>query len=427
VANETVDVKLNGETTAWTSSAMPATPPATLAALAAALQTLIRPHVPNATVTVAGSAATDAYLIVKTGGPATDFIALSGGLGMTLQFDNATANVQQYVLGGAASRAQSGGVPGSDGTWDPSADETGIATALIGDESTKTGMYALLDVDLFNILCIPATMNLGDTAAAQVLVAAEAFCTKQRAMVIADVPQKDGNRDKPTEMMTWLDANATLRSRNAAVYFPRPLIADALNGYRLRAVAPSGTLAGVWAATDVTRGVWKAPAGTNATLAGVQQLAYKLTDGENGALNPLAINALRAFPVYGLVSWGARTLFGADQQADDYKYIPVRRLTLYIEESLFRGTQWVVFEPNGAPLWAQIRLNVGAFMHTLFRQGAFAGTTPAEAYFVQCDDKTNPQADIDLGIVNVLVGFAPLKPAEFVVIQIQQIAGQIAS
>jgi phage tail sheath protein FI len=157
----------------------------------------------------------------------------------------------------------------------------------------------------------------------------------------------------------------------------------------------------------------------------VQKLEYKLTDPENGVLNPLAINCLRNFPIYGPVSWGARTLNGADQMADDYKYIPVRRLALYIEESLYRGTQWVVFEPNDEPLWAQIRLNVGSFMHDLFRKGAFQGKTPADAYFVKCDNQSTTQSDINLGIVNISVGFAPLKPAEFVVIQIQQMAGQI--
>jgi hypothetical protein len=134
---------------------------------------------------------------------------------------------------------------------------------------------------------------------------------------------------------------------------------------------------------------------------------------------------LRVLPVYGAVSWGARTLRGADAMADEYKYVPVRRTALYIEESLYRGLQWVVFEPNDEPLWAQIRLNVGAFMHTLFRQGAFAGKTPNEAYFVKCDTETTTQDDVNRGVVNVLVGFAPLKPAEFVIIQIQQMAGQI--
>jgi phage tail sheath protein FI len=157
----------------------------------------------------------------------------------------------------------------------------------------------------------------------------------------------------------------------------------------------------------------------------VPQLSVDLTDNENGELNPLGINCLRAFPITGRVVWGSRTLRGADQLADEWKYIPVRRTALFIEESLYRGTQWVVFEPNDEPLWAQIRLNIGAFMNGLFRQGAFQGTTPKDAYFVKCDKETTTQTDINLGVVNIIVGFAPLKPAEFVVIKLQQMAGQI--
>jgi phage tail sheath protein FI len=184
-------------------------------------------------------------------------------------------------------------------------------------------------------------------------------------------------------------------------------------------------VAGIMARTDATRGVWKAPAGTDAAINGVRGLSINLSDDETGELNPLGINCLRSFPIFGRVVWGARTLRGADQLADEYKYVPVRRLALFIEESLYRGTQWVVFEPNDEPLWSQIRLNVGAFMQNLFRQGAFQGTTPAEAYFVKCDKTTTTQNHINLGIVNILVGFAPLKPAEFVVIKIQQMAGQV--
>jgi phage tail sheath protein FI len=150
-----------------------------------------------------------------------------------------------------------------------------------------------------------------------------------------------------------------------------------------------------------------------------------LTDVENGKINPLGLNAIRALPVYGIVAWGARTLYGADVMANEWKYVPVRRTALYIEESLYRGTKWVVFEPNDEPLWAQIRLSVGAFMHNLFRQGAFQGSSPRQAYLVKCDSETTTQNDIDLGVVNILVGFAPLKPAEFVVIQITQLAGQV--
>jgi phage tail sheath protein FI len=189
--------------------------------------------------------------------------------------------------------------------------------------------------------------------------------------------------------------------------------------------APCGAIAGVWARTDATRGVWKAPAGLDAALAGITGLQAKLSDLENGQLNPLAINNLRTFRDAGTVVWGARTLRGANSIGDEYKYIPVRRLALYLEETLYRNTQWVVFEPNDEPLWAQVRLNIGAFMHTLFVQGAFQGKTPRDAYFVKCDKETTTQNDIDRGIINIVVGFAPLKPAEFVVIKIQQMAGQI--
>ena len=184
-------------------------------------------------------------------------------------------------------------------------------------------------------------------------------------------------------------------------------------------------MAGIFARTDTRRGVWKAPAGLEANLIGVPELSVGLTDDENGELNPKGINCLRAFPTGGRVVWGSRTLRGDDGLADEYKYIPVRRTALYIEESLYRGTQWAVFEPNDEPLWAQLRLNIGAFMNNLFRQGAFQGKTSREAYFVKCDKETTTQNDIDLGIVNIHVGFAPLKPAEFVVLKIQQIAGNI--
>jgi uncharacterized protein len=150
----------------------------------------------------------------------------------------------------------------------------------------------------------------------------------------------------------------------------------------------------------------------------------RFSDGENGVMNPEAINTIRVFP-NGIVNWGARTMDGADRFASEYKYIPIRRLALFIEESLYRGLTWVVFEPNDEPLWAQIRLNVGAFMHNLFRQGAFQGQKPRDAYFVKCDAETTTQNDRNLGIVNIIVGFAPLKPAEFVIISLQQMAGQI--
>jgi uncharacterized protein len=292
----------------------------------------------------------------------------------------------------------------------------------------KKGLYALEQVfardGLFNILCLPP-YTAADGVDVSLIAEAAAYCESRRAMLLVDPPPNWTDKTTAKNEFSDPDDKVGTRSRNAALFFPRLTKANPLRDNQLENFVPCGTVAGVFARTDTQRGVWKAPAGLDAALVGVPKLSVPLTDDENGELNPLGINCLRAFPVYGRVVWGARTLRGADQLADEYKYIPVRRTALYIEESLYRGLKWVVFEPNDEPLWAQIRLNVGAFMHNLFRQGAFQGSTPREAYFVKCDKETTNQTDINLGIVNVVVGFAPLKPAEFVIIKLQQIAGQI--
>lgn len=294
-------------------------------------------------------------------------------------------------------------------------------------ESDKKGLYTLEKADLFNLLCIPPFAPEGDVDPGLVAEAA-VYCEKRRAMLIVDPPSSWTDKTKAKNEFTDQGNDYVgTRSKNAAIFFPRLKQPNPLRDNQVETFVPCGVIAGIFARTDAQRGVWKAPAGLDATLIGVPQLSVPLTDAENGELNPLGINCLRSFPVAGRVVWGARTLRGADQLADEYKYIPVRRLALFIEESLYRGTQWVVFEPNDEPLWAQIRLNLGAFMNNLFRQGAFQGRTPQEAYFVKCNSETTTQNDINLGIVNIVVGFAPLKPAEFVVIKIQQIAGQIAA
>jgi len=291
----------------------------------------------------------------------------------------------------------------------------------VGFQDAKKGLYALEQADLFNLLCLPPYLVTGDVDAGLVTAAAT-YCEKRRAMLLVDAHSGWTDKDKAK---AGIAAGVGTTSKNAALFFPRLKQPDPLKDNQVGTFAPCGAVAGVFARTDTQRGVWKAPAGLEATLVGVPELSVPLTNGENGELNPLAINCLRAMPPAGRVIWGSRTLQGDDRLASEWKYIPVRRLALYIEESLYRGTQWVVFEPNDEPLWAQIRLNVGAFMHNLFRQGAFQGTTPKEAYFVKCDKETTTQNDINLGIVNIVVGFAPLKPAEFVIIKIQQIAGQI--
>lgn len=289
---------------------------------------------------------------------------------------------------------------------------------FIGDRSQRQGIYGLDGVDLFNILCLPGISDAG------ILDAADAYCKEKRAFMIID-PTSGLSPDAIYSQVT--SGTAYPPSDHSAIYYPWILVADPLNNGTPAPFPPSGTIAGVYASTDASRGVWKAPAGVDATLVGAQGLEYMLTNAQNGVLNPVAVNCLRTFPTVGSVSWGSRTLRGADNSGSDYKYVPVRRTALFLEESLYRGLQWVVFEPNDEPLWAQIRLNVTAFMQDLFRKGAFQGSTPRQAYLVKCDSETTTQTDIDNGIVNILVGFAPLKPAEFVILQIEQLAGQTQS
>jgi phage tail sheath protein FI len=283
------------------------------------------------------------------------------------------------------------------------------------------------------MLCIPPYKMVEPQSnefhvSADIYNAALKYCHDRRAILIVDPPYIWKNKDDAKKPDIGIDGTGNLlpssRDSNAAIFFPRVRCPDPLQEGRLRTFAPCGAVAGVIARTDGQRGFWKAPAGIEATLMGVSDLEVRLTDAENGELNPLGINCLRIMPAAGRVVWGSRTMKGADRLADQWKYLPVRRTALYIEESLYRGTQWVVFEPNDDRLWGQIRLNVGTFMHDLFRKGAFQGSSPKDAYLVKCDHETTTQSDIDQGIVNILVGFAPLKPAEFVMLNIQQLAGQ---
>ena len=339
------------------------------------------------------------------------------------------SNVAHYALGTTTVNAGLGlaSTPATKPSGLPLNDE------LIGDPSAFSGIYALTKVDLFNLLSIPEAARAlpgnpnspdPNINATEIYSAAIALCDQRRAMLLIDPPP---NVNTVAAAVDWKPNTLGVVAATGAAFFPRLRLADALNNGQLRTFAPSGVVAGVYANTDATRGVWKAPAGIGATLNGVQNMTYQLSDQENGALNPLGLNCFRTFPLYGPVLWGARTLVGADAMTNQWKYVPVRRVARFLEESLYRGTKWVVFEPNDEPLWAAIRLNVGSFMDSLFKKGFFQGITADQAYFVKCDDETTTQADIDLGIVNILVGFAPLKPAEFVVIQIEQLTGQAGS
>jgi phage tail sheath protein FI len=308
---------------------------------------------------------------------------------------------------------------GNDGTpLTPSTSPTTpgpFETALNSNPSASGGGIHFLDtVSIFNLLCVPGEIVRSTISDLQ------AYCFKERAFLLVDSESTDTFSSLQNGPVGITGTNAI----NSAFYFPWINQFDPqLNS--TRAFPPCGFVAGLYAATDTSRGVWKAPAGIDASLSGESGLAVQLTDAQNGTLNIQAINCLRNFPVYGDVVWGARTLRGNDQVGSEWKYVPIRRVALFLESSLYDGTQWVVFEPNDETLWGQIRMNIGAFMQGLFLQGAFQGTSPQQAYFVKCDAENNPQSSIDQGIVNILVGFAPLFPAEFVVIQIQQIAGQL--
>lgn len=282
-------------------------------------------------------------------------------------------------------------------------------------------LAALDRVELFNLLCVPDTSQLEAGRAAVVAAAATSCCEKRRAFYLLDVPNfPDNPIDTVAAMQRWLQANAALRNPNVAVYFPRPVVADPFEPGRLLPVPASGSVAGLYARTDGQRGIWKAPAGVEAQLKGVHALEVVINDQENGLLNPAGVNCLRHFPDRGIVSWGARTFSGSDDLASEWKYVPVRRTALFLEESLYRSTQWAVFEPNNERLWAELRRIIGNFLMARFRQGAFQGAKPEQAFYVRCGAETTSQNDRILGIVNIEVGFAPLKPAEFVVIKIQQ-------
>jgi phage tail sheath protein FI len=289
-------------------------------------------------------------------------------------------------------------------------------------------------LSIFNLMVIPGVTN------SLVLGTALAFCESKRAFFIMDPPitaSADGTDPTfPIRIQDVMNGNvATLpippEGANAALYFPYLKSLDPITGSatdpvtgHVNEIPPAATVAGIFAATDLARGVWKAPAGFQATTTNTTGVVDRgrMTDLRQGTLNPIGVNCLRDFPNVGTAVFGARTLVTlTDEQ---YRYVPVRRMALFLEQSLAASLTWVVFEPNSEPLWSAITMSINAFMLGLFRQGAFQGTTPSEAFSVQCNSQTTTQTDIDQGVVNIVVAFAPLKPAEFVVITIAQLAGQ---
>jgi len=265
------------------------------------------------------------------------------------------------------------------------------------------GAYLLDRVNLINLLCVP-----GETTPA-VIAALQAFCLARRIFLIADAPQG--------ELPFTPDAKITGEAaRNSAMYLPWMLPADSSTS-KIHAFPPCGFVAGIYAREDRTRGVWKAPAGPEATLVGAIGPALAVTERDVAALTEHGVNAIRSFADH-IVVWGSRTLAGGAGSASDWKYVPVRRLALFLDESIQRGVVWAAVEPNAEPLWARVRASVTDFLIGLWRQGAFAGNTADASFFVRCGADTMTQDDIDAGHLNILIGVAPLKPSEFVLIRI---------
>lgn len=296
---------------------------------------------------------------------------------------------------------------------------------LLGQADAGTGLYALNKLELVNLVCVPPYLPGGGVDLA-VLATAAKICVDRRAFLIIDAPVSWTTVDAATRGVGSIIEALGENGRNAALYFPWLCQPDPLRGGEIGVFPPCGAVAGVFARTDDERGVWKVPAGVEAELKGVESLSVLMDDRENGVLNPLGVNCLRVLPGTGPVVWGARTLRGGDALGDStWRYVPVRRLALYIEESVMRATRWAVFEPNDERLWERLRVNINAILQGLFRQGALAGSTASEAYFVRCDASTTLPADLAKGLVNVQVGFAPMKPAEFVVLGFRIVTGQV--
>jgi phage tail sheath protein FI len=296
---------------------------------------------------------------------------------------------------------------------------------IVGSRDERSGIYALENAQPFNLLCIPPLSRSTDVSNATWAMAA-AYCLERRAMLLVDAPSNwsvnpdTSGSDAESGINTLVGMVGNAAAKNTAAYYPRLRAPDPLADNRLADFAACGAIAGVISRIDSQRGVWKAPAGRDASLSLVQELSVTLTSEQSSVLNRSGLNCLRSFPGRGHFVWGARTLEGTD-----WKYVQVRRLALYIEQSVIGSIGWVAFEHNNESLWSQIHRTISDFMHDLFRQGAFMGRSATDAYIVKCDRETTTQDDINRGVVNVLVGIAPLRPAEFLIIRIKLLVGPV--
>lgn len=423
--NRKMVVNINGDGPQTITLANPLT---TGGEIATAIETAVRALVP-----LRGSTPTAAFTAF-TAGFATGVYTLTSGVGgkrSSVQVTNAPSENGATLLklgrnNGGVEQAGAAVLRPAVGTnyhvGDAAVAGNVISATLGSDGVTPQEIdyqngFALLDVRRdVNIVAVP-----GIGSKTMVDFGGNYCRNRQDCFFVGDMGPADDTKEEAQAFVTGL----TVKSSYAAVYFPWLKAIDP-TGVSPEPILlpPSGYVAGMYARIDAKRGVWKAPAGTEANIGGAVGLTKEITDAEQDTLNPIGVNVIRVFPASGIVIWGARTV--ATQADPEYRYVPIRRTAIFIEQSIYNGIQWAVFEPNDEDLWASLRLNIGAFMMTLFRAGAFQGATPSQAFFVKADSQTTTQADIDAGVVNVMVGFAPLKPAEFVVIKISQKAGESA-
>lgn len=288
--------------------------------------------------------------------------------------------------------------------------------------SLEVGLHTLaaIPAGTFDLLCVPGLAHLEASRYPDAARAITDAARGQRAFALLDPPLSEGPGPGPREFLAGTWASLSGRSADAAVWFPAITTPDPLSPTQWRTVGPSGSIAGLIARTDREHGPWQAPAGNEAVLVDakpVQQLRRPDVD----LLNPHGVNALRTSAAGDVVPWGARTLCGDDALGSEWKYVPVRRTALLIESSLANGLQWVVFEPNTEPLWARVIAEVDEFLGALWRDGALHGTRPQDAWFVHCGRGTSmTQDDLDHGRLVINIGFAPLRPAEFVIVSIER-------
>jgi uncharacterized protein len=364
-------------------------------------------------------------VVVEAGGEREEYEGLTlkkGRNNLATKVNAASKLIKIEETGASLPEAQRAPAPGTYSLSVPStAPEKVGADEFAGDVARRQGMGGLAAVDEITMVCMPDIMRLAedgdDTQLRDLQGKMIAHCENAGdRMAILDAPPNM----LPQDVLEWRMNTAGYDSKYATLYYPWIEVMDPLTN-RAMMIPPSGHVAGIWCRTDSSRGVHKAPA--NEVVLGSNGLAFQVTQAEQGGLNQVGINCIRSFPGRGIRVWGARTL----SSDPEWRYINVRRLFNYIAESIMEGTQWSVFEPNDQRLWMQLRIAASNFLMRTWREGALFGATPEQAFFVKCDEETNPPEVIEAGQVICEIGIAPVKPAEFVIFRLSQFSAGASS